>query len=398
MTLQTVLDKRGNHTTPRRKIWPLLLLALALLAAQCQTPPTPALPAPPKGPVIHIALLSPTAGEMATFGKIMRSGSLMAFEEWNNRGGLLGRRITWDIYPTDCRFNTTPPVVQQAINQGRRFIIGPLCSEAAIAAANKAEAGRVLLMAPAATHPLVTTTPQGSTRPTVFRAGFVPPLQAEAMARFAYHTLKARRAALLTSPGNDYGGNLANAFAQQFTALGGNIVHRAAATPAGNNFDDTLMAIRNSGADIIYLPVAATTANQVAARLASAGPSGPILLGSDSWESPELDLAAVSGSYFTPHFVRSDPRPAVQSWATNYKATYAVEPDTLAALGYDAALLLLQAIQQTGALDPLAVAQTLEQGTFTGVTGPIQFDARHNPIKPVPIVQVRDGQIILTSP
>ena len=83
-----------------------------------------------------------------------------------------------------------------------------------------------------------------------------------------------------------------------------------------------------------------------------------------------------------------------QSWAEAYKSNYAIEPETLAVLGYDAAIVLLTAIQQAGAVDRLAVAKSLEHGTFEGVTGQINFDSQHNPIKPVPIMAVKEGQVI----
>jgi branched-chain amino acid transport system substrate-binding protein len=92
-----------------------------------------------------------------------------------------------------------------------------------------------------------------------------------------------------------------------------------------------------------------------------------------------------------------DNRPLTRQWADAYKAAYAVEPDTLAALGYEAAMVLVTAIQQAGTVEIKTVAKTLVQGRFEGVTGPITFDPQHNPIKPVPIVQIKDGRIVFTT-
>jgi branched-chain amino acid transport system substrate-binding protein len=132
-------------------------------------------------------------------------------------------------------------------------------------------------------------------------------------------------------------------------------------------------------------------------QLRQANPNMPTLLGSDSWHSPELDLAAAAGSYFTTHFFLEDHQAQTQPWAEAYKAAYAVAPDTLAALGYDAATILLQAIQQAGTLEVKAVAKTLEEGRFETITGPITFDDQHNPIKPAPVLQVKDGQVSLVE-
>ena len=375
-----------------RKTWLLSILTLCLLAAQCNTPPAPPLPDSAPTSIIRIALLFPASGEMATLGRTMRNGSVLAFDRWNDQGGILGHRLEGVVYDTDCRFETAAQAARQAIDDGLDFMIGPLCSEAALAAAQVAESNGALLVAPTATHPLVTVNSRGQTRPTVFRAGHAYSAQGRAAARFAGETLGANKAALFSAPGDDYSAGLADAFAQQFVAQGGEIVYRAAFTQDDADCTGSLPAIAGSGAEVIYLPASAAAVNRVAGQLnapdgsSAALPTGtgPILLGSDSWESTQLDLSTVTGSYFTTHFAPADPRPAVQSWAGVYKSTYAVEPNTVAALGYDAAMLLAGAIQQSGTFEPADVAKALEQGTFDGVTGQIRFDNQHNPVKPVP--------------
>lgn len=377
-------------------VWLLSTLILALLAAQCNALPTPPLPVSPGGPAVRIALLSPSTGELATFGRRVRNGSIMAFDKWNARGGLLNRRIEWVTFDTNCEYETARQATQQAIDGGLQFIIGPVCSEAAIAAAELAESAQVLMISPTATHPLVTVDGQGHTRSTVFRATFAYPRQGEAAAHFAYNTLKANKAALFFDPRDDYATKLAEVFAQRFTAEGGQIVYRATYTSDETDLSDSLTASSRAGAEVIYLPAPAQVVNRVAGQLSSPDLSvlsantqtGLVLLGSDSWESTELDLAATAGSYFTVYFVSASNHPTTQAWAESYKSIYAIEPDTLAALGYDAAIFLTGAIQQAGTFEPVAVAKALEQGKFDSLTGQITFDHRHNPIKPVPIVQV----------
>ena len=93
----------------------------------------------------------------------------------------------------------------------------------------------------------------------------------------------------------------------------------------------------------------------------------------------------------------TDERPLLQTWAETYKATYAIEPDTLAALSYEAATVLAVAIERAGTFEPVAVAKTLEQGSFEGITGRITFDDQHNPIKPVPIMYIDHERIVFST-
>lgn len=384
-----------------------LALSLLLIAAQCSpsgvsTPAsTPPLPAPPAGQAVRIALLSPTTGEMATFGRMLQNGSIMAFDEWNTQnGGVLGQRLEWRVYDTPCDFEPACQAAQQAVADGFHFLIGPLCSESAIAAALVAEENAALLMAPTATHPLVTVSGEGQTRPTVFRASFAWSLQGQAAARFAYENLKVRRVALFFDPRDDYSTTLTESFARQFTQQGGEIVRRTSYDPGDADFKPALQASQAARAELLYLPAPVAAVNRVNSQrreLGLAGRDGPAVLGSDSWESPELDLPAAEGAYFTVHFFLEDHRPETQRWAEAYKATYATAPNTLAALGFDAAAGMVEAIRQAESVEVKKVAETLERGHFDGVTGPITFDRRHDPIKPVPVVQIEAGRIIFST-
>jgi branched-chain amino acid transport system substrate-binding protein len=385
-----------------RGIWLLAALALLGLAGQCYSS-IPPLPATPAGPVHRIALLGPTSGELDTFGRMMRNGIVLAFDEWNQRGGVLDHRLEWTLYDTDCTFETARQAAQQAIDDGLQVIIGPLCSEAAIAAATVAEPANVLMISPAATHPLVTVNRQAETRPTIFRVSYSYTWQGQITARFARDVVGVSQVALLSRPGNSYTTELAGAFAREFVANGGEIVYRATYNSDNADFTEDLRAIEQVGAELIYLPASASVANRVADRLnelalsksSPAAETGLLLLGSDAWESDELDLSLMSGSYFPVHFQLEDKN---QSWVESYKATYAGEPSSLSALGYDAANMVVEAIEQAGTFETTVVAKALEQGTFKGVTGQTSFDAGHNPIKPIPFLYVLNGKTLhLTS-
>lgn len=384
------IEIRYHHARPT--FWLLMTLALATLAAQCAGP-TPPLPASPTTPPLQVALLLPTSGELATFGRMMQNGVLMAVDAWNNQGGVLGRRLELVLYDTGCAFQDGQQATQQAIDDGIQFIVGPLCSEAAIAAAETAGAANVVMIAPTALHPLVTSNAQGQTRPGIFSAGYQADLQGEAAAGFARNTLKVNRAALLFQPGDPYTAALTTSFTRYFTGAGGEIVYQAAYEPDVTPIAELLTSLQEADAQLLYLPTSPGVANQVASHLASVTSASPrlLLLGSDTWESAGLDRAATQGAYFPVHF--SPQAEQVQPWLAAYQSTFATEPSPLAVLGYDALHTLAQAIQQAGTLDPATVTTALEQGTFEAITGPLTFTPAHTPLKPVPFVQVEGGEL-----
>ena len=145
--------------------------------------------------------------------------------------------------------------------------------------------------------------------------------------------------------------------------------------------------------DVVYVPAAYPVANLVGSQVQALAP-GLALIGSETWDNGALDLETLEGAYFTLHYSRQTPDPLAQAWAERYLSAFAVQPDTLAALGYDAASLLASGIERAGSLSPDEVARSLEAQEFVGVTGRWRFDTQHNPLKPVVVVRIQGGDVV----
>lgn len=365
----------------------ILIVVLLLTTTSCTDPDI--LPLPTEAgdsTTIQIGLLSPNRGELLTFGRWLRNGSLMAFDEWNEGGGLMNQRITGHIYDTQCDFESGQQAAQQAMADGIQHLIGPLCSEAAIGAAVAVdEAGEALLIVPTATHPLVTVDGQGHTRSLVFRGVNSWSQQGQLMAHFAEQALGVKRVAVLSLPHDNYSTALAEAFAQQ-VAGNGAVVYRASYPTTSTDVETVLENIAAADAEAIYLPAPAEAVNQMAAQMVAAEMIIP-LLGSDSWRGETLDMAGFPQAYFADHVALSQVDP---TWADRYQAFYALEPDALAVLGYDAAMILLTAIQQAESLEPTVIASQLEQSQPDAL---FSFDDHHNPLRPLPVFMIQEEQL-----
>jgi branched-chain amino acid transport system substrate-binding protein len=371
-------------------------LILLLVAAGCgASGPAPALP--PTRPAwasgaIRVAVLTPMTGELATFGKTVRNGITMAFDDWNDRNGNAGgRSIAWVLEDTRCDPETARQAAERVIaEQGVQAIVGGVCSEDAIPVARVAGERGVLFVAATATHPLVTVDDAGATRPLAFRAAFAYPYQGQAAARLALEQLGARRAAVLTNPGDDFVRSLAGTFATAFVAGGGQVVATATYTSPDADFGALVAEAARADPEVLYVPDAYPVANRVGSQVRTQGLHAT-LIGSEWWDNGELDLKALEGAYFTLHYRREIPGSTANDWAKRYLAAFSLEPDTLSALGYDAASLLASAIGQAATTAPGDVARALEGMEFDGVTGRWRFDAQHNPLKPVVVVQIKEG-------
>jgi branched-chain amino acid transport system substrate-binding protein len=122
-----------------------------------------------------------------------------------------------------------------------------------------------------------------------------------------------------------------------------------------------------------------------------------ITMGGDGWDSAELDLEAAEGGYYTNHYSPDDPRPVVQDWVARYEEEYGSVPDALATLAYDATSILLQAMADAESTDPAVVADAMESGEFSVVSGDITFDEQHNPIKSAAILKVENGSAVFVD-
>jgi branched-chain amino acid transport system substrate-binding protein len=353
--------------------------------------------------ILKVAILAPLSGPVPTFGVSTRDGALLAIEEWNARGGVLGMKIIAVVEDSQC----TPDPAVNAANKvidmdGVRYIIGEVCSKASIPVSEIANDRGVIQVSPTSTNPSVTVDASGQTKPYIFRACFIDPWQGTVGARFASSKLKAKTAFILVDQANDYTKGLAEFFEKAFLQGGGKIVGKESYTSTDSDFSAILAKVRIARPDVVYLPDYYNIVNLVTKQAKEKGIQAPFL-GGDGWDSSDLDANAAEGGYYTNHYSADDPRPEVQNFSKAYGAKFkddsgnAKIPDALATLAYDATNLLLQAIKETGADDPALVKNSLAKIRFNGVSGRISFDAQHNPVKSAVILAVRGGKIVFDS-
>jgi len=364
-----------------------VVVILATMVAACK-------PAPK---ALKVAILAPLSGDVATFGASTRDGALLAIEEWNAKGGVLGRKIETVVEDSQCEAEPAASAANKVISQDQvKFIIGEVCSKASIPVSEIATANKVLQISPTSTNPKVTIDEAGNAKPTVFRACFIDPFQGTVAATFALKELNAKTAAVLLDQGNDYVRGLAEFFRDAFEKGGGKVVVWETYTAGDTDFTAILTKVKDANPDVLYLPDYYSTVNVIAAQANQMGIKA-VKMGGDGWDSPQLDKAATAGGYFTNHYSSEDTRPVVQEFVKKYQAKYGSVPDALAALAYDAANILFVAIQQAKTDDPVKVAQTMEKGTFSVVSGDITFDAQHNPKKCAVILEVSPDKVSYKS-
>jgi len=341
---------------------------------------------------IKVAILAPLSGQVQTFGESTRDGALLAIEEWNAKGGVLGQKIEAVIADSQCSADPAVNAANKVIDQdGVHYIVGEVCSSASIPISEITEAKGVVQISPTSTNTQVTLNQDGTTKQYVFRACFIDPFQGLVMAKFALGQGK-KTAFIMFDKGNDYVLGLAEAFEKSFTEGGGTIVGKEAYTKDDTDFSAILTKVADSKADVLFLPDYYNIINLVGAQAKERGVTA-VMMGGDGWDSADLDLAAAEGGFYSNHYSSDDTRPVVVDFVARYEAKYGARPDALAALAYDATNLLLAAIEKAGKDDPALVKDALAALQYDAVSGKITFDAQHNPVKAAVVMQVKDGKI-----
>lgn len=346
----------------------------------------------PAGGPIKVAILAPLSGAVPTFGVSTRDGALFAIDEWNAKGGVLGRQVQAIVEDSQCSADPAVNAANKVIDNDQvKFIIGEVCSSASIPVSEITEAKGVLQISPTSTNETVTLNQDGTTKKFVFRACFIDPFQGLVMAKFA-RGQGHDTAFIMFDQGNDYVLGLAEAFEENFVSMGGTVVGKESYTAQDTDFSAILTKVQESNADVLFLPDYFNIVNLVASQAKERGVTSA-MMGGDGWESADLDRAAADGGYYSSHYSPEDTRPIVQEWVTNYQAKHGAVPDALATLAYDAANLLLAAIEKAGTDDPAQVAAAMETLEYDAVSGRITFDEQHNPTKAASVLQVKDGEV-----
>jgi len=354
------------------------------------TPTTQPPTTQPPAKDIIIGVVAPLTGDSATFGKSTQEGAELAVAEWNAKGGINGSQIVLKMAddksdPTEGAAGITRLIEQEKI-VGE---IGTVQSKVSLAIAPILQAKKIPMISPTSTNEKVTLVGD-----FIFRACFIDNFQGVVGAAFAYDNLKLTKAACLFDVGNDYTKGLAENFRDAFIKLGGEIVGFEAHPTGATDFNAQLTKIIAAGPELLYLSDYYNDVGLICKQARALGYTG-FFLGSDIWDSPvlvEVGGDAVEGGFFTNHFSKDDTRPEVQAFVKDYTAKFGAPPDALAALAYDAANLMFDAINRAKSTDGTAIRDALKVANFKAVSGTIKFDANRNPIKAAVIIENKGGQ------
>ncbi|MFM7322818.1 MAG: ABC transporter substrate-binding protein [Armatimonadota bacterium] len=350
---------------------------------------------------IKVGQYGSMTGETSTFGEESNAGVQFALDEINASGGIEvgGKKMKVVVETQDdqskpdeaktiaVKFAADPKVVA---------VIGEVASTRSLNAAPEYQRAGIPMISPSSTNPDVTK--QGD---YIFRVCFIDPFQGYVMAKFATEELKVKNVAILRDQASDYSVGLADVFTKEFTGMGGTITKDVSYNAKDADFRSQLAQVK--GADAIFIPGYYGEVGTIARQARELGIAVP-LLGGDGWDSPKLvegaggPGGALEGCYFSTHYSPDDKAPKVREFVAKYQKAKGSRPASLVAQGYDAMMILADAIKRAGSIERSKVRDGLA-GTkdFDAVTGRITIDGERNAVKSGVILQIKGKDFVYKS-
>ena len=360
----------------------------SLLAALCFALGFAGLPAQE---TIKLGEFASLTGKEATYGQNAHKGTLLAIEEANAAGGVLGRKLELVTEDDQSKPGEAATVVKKLISREKVVaVLGEITSGRTLEAAPICQNAKIPLISPGATATEVTA--KGN---YIFRVCFIDEFQGTVMAKFARDTLKLNRVAILSSVSSAQSVGLAKYFRERFTADGGTLAIEQKYGEGDKDFRAQLTAIKAAGVEGVFVPGYYAEAALIARQARDLGLTAHFM-GVDGWESPELVAvggAAVEGAYLSTHYSPENKSSKVVDFNARFRARWGVDTNALSALGYDSAMVLIDAIKRAGTTEGPKLRDALAATKdFNGATGRITFDAQRNPTKSAVVLTVKDGR------
>lgn len=338
--------------------------------------------------VIKIGTIAPTTGQVAVYGQAVDTAVRLAVKDKNAAGGLLEKEIELIGYDNKGDITESVNAFNRLVdNDGIDVFIGAVISSTTLTLAPLAVETEIPMISATATN--LEITPIGD---NIFRACFIDPYQGVVLAQFASEELQAKTVGILFNTADDYSTGLADAFKAEFEAAGGIVTNFEGYTGGSDkDFKSLLTKVKAEAPDVLFLPDYYNTVALIAEQAKEVGVEST-LIGGDGWDGVlGVTTEAVEGAYYAAHFAKDDPAENVQKFITEFKEETGEMPNSFSALGYDAAMIMMEAVESAGSTDSAAVVEALKATSYEGVTGHIEFDADGNPVKSISIIQVKGG-------
>ncbi len=339
--------------------------------------------------VIRLGAAGPMTGDQSKMGMDLKNATELAVAEWNERGGVLGKKIVLVAGDDQADPKQAVSIANKFINQRVVALVGHWNSSCSIPSSKYYDDANIVMISPATTNPQLTQ--QGFKH--VFRVCGTDDQQGRIAADFVLKKLHPRRVAIIHDK-TAYGQGLADFFKK---ALGDKVelVYYGGIIQRDPDYKAVLTTIKENKPDIYFFGGIYPEAGRLVRQAKEIGLNIPMITGDGVYDPTFISIAgpAAEGTFIT---FGKEPSglAAAQSFMKSYKAKYG-DPGPYSIYAYDAANIILTAIAQTGVTDGTKIAEYISKTTFHGAFSDISFDKNGDVTKaPYVIWVVQKGKFV----
>lgn len=341
---------------------------------------------------VTLGFVGGLSGRVADLGMAGRNGVMLAIEEQNARGGIDGRMIDLIVRDDEQDPKVARRVVNELLGMNVEVIIGPMTSSMAMVMVPPVNESHALLMSPT-----VTTDDLTGKDDNFLRVMSDTREYATKNARYQFETLGLRKVAAIYDLGNrSYAESWLKDFAEEFAALGGSVtVVKQFRSGDDTSFSEVSQELLSPGPDGLVIVANSVDAALICQQVRKLAPELPIAM--SEWASTErfVQMAgrAADGVLVAQFLNRNDASPAYREFLQKYRQRFGQEPGFAGVAGFDAARVVLDALEHRKGREPLRQV-VLREGTFQGLQQPITIDRFGDANRKTFLTEIRDGQYV----
>ncbi len=339
---------------------------------------------------LKIAGIGVLSGDYALYGLAVKEGVDLYVKQVNEKGGVLGRQV--EVLWEDTQ-GTAPNAINaynKLVEEGIVGIVGAVLSGESKALAEVSADDGIPQITPSSTAYEVTTD-----RPNVFRTCFLDPFQGNAIAKYM-SDLGIKKAAVLYDNATEYSKGLFDSFKARSEELGVEIVAAESAAYGDKDYKTQLTTIASAAPEAVFLPyygadaaMILTQANEIGLDVNFYGADGIADI-----VDYVADKSLLTKLVYTDHFSTDADSELAKGFVSAFEAEYGKLPTiSFSATGYDAALVLLTAIENAGSTEKEAIVEAIKATNLEAVSGKITFDDHNDPIKSAFVLTFNDQGI-----
>ncbi len=353
---------------------------------------------------IRIGVLEPQTGNDSPMGELEIRGIELAH---SLKPEVLGKKIELVYADTQSSIYAAETAAEDLIAKQPAAVLGSYGDAVSLVAGQKFGEKGIPAISITATNPLIT-----ANHPYYFRVSFTDASQGRALAEYVYHYLQLEQAAVVKVRDEDTAAEMVSQFTSRLEKLTGSedcIAESIALPQDVKDCAEYVQRLKESGVRAVFMPVSLSFAEKMFAAAQKADLSQITFIGPKDWRGDELlqlqqkypGVLIATASDFTPETAANASETVhnnelYDTFLAAYKKTYGKEDAAeQAALGFDAYMLLMQAIEEAGSVNGTAIKDALLQiENFGGASGDISFNENGEPKKTVNVDMIQDGKFV----